>query len=315
MIYRVTAVGTERLPRGGFLLLPNHITWVDAIVLLLACPRPIRFIIDQEYYRESISSSGPACGRLHPDHLAPGEGSHARCGGKDPRRRDCLPLPGRRIDPLRHAPAAAAGLRDHCATGRGSGRARLARPTLGLDLFLPRPALFHQMAATFSLSRDGRIRPAACAPRCRHRDGAGGIAQAGRALLQPPPGAARPSRRRRGARTGAASVPRRGYRRDGRFLAQSRQTSGGSGGLEPASARDISRTSHWHRPAREQGRRGREPRGRVCGQDPGRSEFYERERRSAAGAGNCGIENRHFRDRFYQTPEGFSVAGECRAAR
>ncbi|HXA10272.1 MAG TPA: 1-acyl-sn-glycerol-3-phosphate acyltransferase, partial [Chthoniobacterales bacterium] len=50
LIYRVTAVGRERLPSGGFLLLPNHITWVDAIVLLLACPRPIRFIIDQEYY-------------------------------------------------------------------------------------------------------------------------------------------------------------------------------------------------------------------------------------------------------------------------
>ncbi len=38
------------MPRGGFLLLPNHITWVDAIVLLLACPRPIRFIIDRAYY-------------------------------------------------------------------------------------------------------------------------------------------------------------------------------------------------------------------------------------------------------------------------
>ena len=50
MLYRVTVVGRERLPPGGFLLLPNHITWVDAIVLLLACPRPIRFIIDQEYY-------------------------------------------------------------------------------------------------------------------------------------------------------------------------------------------------------------------------------------------------------------------------
>lgn len=50
IIYRVKAVGVERLPSGGFLLLPNHITWVDAIVLLIACPRPIRFIIDQEYY-------------------------------------------------------------------------------------------------------------------------------------------------------------------------------------------------------------------------------------------------------------------------
>src|SRR5207244_6680074 len=49
--YRVHAMGLERLPKGGFLLLPNHITWVDAIVLLLACPRPIRFIIDEGVYR------------------------------------------------------------------------------------------------------------------------------------------------------------------------------------------------------------------------------------------------------------------------
>jgi len=51
MIYRVQAVGVERLPRGGFLLLPNHITWVDAIILLIACPRPIRFMIAEEFYR------------------------------------------------------------------------------------------------------------------------------------------------------------------------------------------------------------------------------------------------------------------------
>jgi acyl-[acyl-carrier-protein]-phospholipid O-acyltransferase/long-chain-fatty-acid--[acyl-carrier-protein] ligase len=51
MFYRVTAIGRERLPQGGFLLLPNHITWVDAIVLSLACPRPIRFIIDEGVYR------------------------------------------------------------------------------------------------------------------------------------------------------------------------------------------------------------------------------------------------------------------------
>jgi acyl-[acyl-carrier-protein]-phospholipid O-acyltransferase / long-chain-fatty-acid--[acyl-carrier-protein] ligase len=50
--YRVTALGAEQLPKGGFLLLPNHITWVDAIVLQLASPRPIRYIIDQEFYRK-----------------------------------------------------------------------------------------------------------------------------------------------------------------------------------------------------------------------------------------------------------------------
>ena len=50
--YRVTALGIDNLPEGGFLLLPNHISWVDAIVLQLACPRPIRYIIDQEFYRK-----------------------------------------------------------------------------------------------------------------------------------------------------------------------------------------------------------------------------------------------------------------------
>ena len=48
--YRVRPVGIECLPKGGFLLLPNHISWVDALVLQLACPRPIRYIIDREFY-------------------------------------------------------------------------------------------------------------------------------------------------------------------------------------------------------------------------------------------------------------------------
>src|SRR6058998_1938961 len=52
--YRVTALGLENLPGGGFLLVPNHITWVDAVVLQFACPRPIRYVIDQAYYHRPI---------------------------------------------------------------------------------------------------------------------------------------------------------------------------------------------------------------------------------------------------------------------
>src|SRR6202162_836952 len=52
LFYRVRALGLDNLPEGGFLLLPNHITWVDALVLQLASPRPIRYIIDQEFYRK-----------------------------------------------------------------------------------------------------------------------------------------------------------------------------------------------------------------------------------------------------------------------
>ena len=52
--YRVSSLGLDNLPAGGFLLVPNHITWIDALVLQLACPRPIRYVIDQEYYHKRI---------------------------------------------------------------------------------------------------------------------------------------------------------------------------------------------------------------------------------------------------------------------
>src|SRR5437588_12585229 len=54
IFYRVHSLGLENLPKGGFLLLPNHITWVDALVLQFACPRPIRYIIDQEFYHKPM---------------------------------------------------------------------------------------------------------------------------------------------------------------------------------------------------------------------------------------------------------------------
>ena len=54
LFYHVTTLGLENLPGGGFLLVPNHISWVDALVLQLACPRPIRYVIDQEHYHKPI---------------------------------------------------------------------------------------------------------------------------------------------------------------------------------------------------------------------------------------------------------------------
>ena len=52
IIYRVAPHFQERLPAGGFLLVPNHLTWIDAIVLQLACPRPIRFIVFEDIYKQ-----------------------------------------------------------------------------------------------------------------------------------------------------------------------------------------------------------------------------------------------------------------------
>lgn len=53
-IYRVESHGVGNLHAGGCLLVPNHLTWVDAVVLQLASPRPIRFVIDESIYQHRL---------------------------------------------------------------------------------------------------------------------------------------------------------------------------------------------------------------------------------------------------------------------
>jgi len=43
--YRIRVFGSEHLPReGGALLVPNHVTWIDGILLMLTSSRPVRMI-------------------------------------------------------------------------------------------------------------------------------------------------------------------------------------------------------------------------------------------------------------------------------
>ncbi len=45
-IYKVRALGVENIPKeGGVLMVPNHVSYIDAFVLSAACPRPIRFVL------------------------------------------------------------------------------------------------------------------------------------------------------------------------------------------------------------------------------------------------------------------------------
>ena len=47
---RVRAANAEHIPKeGGVLLLPNHITYLDAFIISEACPRPVRFVMDERY--------------------------------------------------------------------------------------------------------------------------------------------------------------------------------------------------------------------------------------------------------------------------
>ncbi|HVJ46479.1 MAG TPA: 1-acyl-sn-glycerol-3-phosphate acyltransferase [Luteolibacter sp.] len=46
-VYRVRTVNADRIPaKGGVLLLPNHVTFTDAFFITAACPRPVRFVMD-----------------------------------------------------------------------------------------------------------------------------------------------------------------------------------------------------------------------------------------------------------------------------
>ncbi len=56
VIYRIQVVNAGRLPeRGGVMLLPNHVTFADAFFISAACPRPVRFVMDEAFMaRRSI---------------------------------------------------------------------------------------------------------------------------------------------------------------------------------------------------------------------------------------------------------------------
>jgi acyl-[acyl-carrier-protein]-phospholipid O-acyltransferase/long-chain-fatty-acid--[acyl-carrier-protein] ligase len=50
-IYRVRVEGLENLPRrGGALLISNHVSFVDWLLLMAAADRPVRFLMGKDYY-------------------------------------------------------------------------------------------------------------------------------------------------------------------------------------------------------------------------------------------------------------------------
>jgi 1-acyl-sn-glycerol-3-phosphate acyltransferase len=51
-IYRLNKEGVETIPEeGGVLLVCNHVSYVDALVIAAACQRPIRFVVDHRIFK------------------------------------------------------------------------------------------------------------------------------------------------------------------------------------------------------------------------------------------------------------------------
>jgi 1-acyl-sn-glycerol-3-phosphate acyltransferase len=56
-VYRLEKSGLEHIPeRGAALLVCNHVSFVDAIVIMAACRRPIRFVMDHRIFRTPVLS-------------------------------------------------------------------------------------------------------------------------------------------------------------------------------------------------------------------------------------------------------------------
>ncbi|MEE9494558.1 MAG: acyl-[ACP]--phospholipid O-acyltransferase [Gammaproteobacteria bacterium] len=49
--YRLKVIGFHNIPgSGGVLMLGNHISWIDWAIVQIACPRPVRFVMERSIY-------------------------------------------------------------------------------------------------------------------------------------------------------------------------------------------------------------------------------------------------------------------------
>ena len=55
-IYKIDTTGLERVPKtGGLLMIANHVSYIDWLILSVSYPRPIRFIFNERYDKMPVS--------------------------------------------------------------------------------------------------------------------------------------------------------------------------------------------------------------------------------------------------------------------
>ncbi|MEK7390177.1 MAG: AMP-binding protein [Elusimicrobiota bacterium] len=75
LFYRAEISGLENLPSGPVIIVPNHISYVDAILVSFAADRPMRFMLKHEIYSRAPSLFGalgaiPVSGKAGPKAIA-----------------------------------------------------------------------------------------------------------------------------------------------------------------------------------------------------------------------------------------------------
>jgi 1-acyl-sn-glycerol-3-phosphate acyltransferase len=57
VVYRVRKEGLQHIPdEGAAVIVCNHVSFVDALVITAACPRPIRFVMDHQIFKIPVLS-------------------------------------------------------------------------------------------------------------------------------------------------------------------------------------------------------------------------------------------------------------------
>jgi 1-acyl-sn-glycerol-3-phosphate acyltransferase len=66
-VYRLEKSGLEHIPESGpAVLICNHVSYVDALVIAAACPRPVRFVMDHQIFKIPVLSFIFRTGRAIP---------------------------------------------------------------------------------------------------------------------------------------------------------------------------------------------------------------------------------------------------------
>jgi len=66
-VYRLEKSGLEHIPESGpAVLVCNHVSYVDGLVIAAACPRPVRFVIDHQIFKIPVLSFIFRTGRAIP---------------------------------------------------------------------------------------------------------------------------------------------------------------------------------------------------------------------------------------------------------
>lgn len=78
-LYRIRVVGVENIPRaGGALIVCNHVSYVDALLLSAVIPRPVRFLMLREWYAKPVIGPLARLMKAIPISQEPGQGGMKR---------------------------------------------------------------------------------------------------------------------------------------------------------------------------------------------------------------------------------------------